>query len=276
MPDLGYYHPIVVHFAVALLAVGVLFRLLAFVRRLSWLSPAAFVLILLGTGAAVGAVKSGDDAHGPVERIPGARTAVHEHEEWGERARNAFLAVLALEVAALFLARRKKEKLVLVFSALAGLGGVFALFEAAEHGGELVYGYAGGVGVRSGDPQDVGRLFLAGLHQQAQIERREGRLEQAAKLYKLMSETFPDDLDVSLAYAFSLVSDAKDPAAALATLDALKLPAEDGRLQIQAGMIRAEALQAQGDLEAARKVLQALLEKFPENRRLKRSLEDLR
>lgn len=49
-------------------------------------------------------MQSGDDAHGPVERIPKARPVVVEHEELAERARNIFLGVVAIELLALGLA----------------------------------------------------------------------------------------------------------------------------------------------------------------------------
>src|SRR3970282_1124290 len=93
--------------------------------------------------------KSGTDAHGPVERVPGVRQAVIEHEEWGERARNIFLAVAALEIAALVLVRRSARiaKGLTVASALVGLAGGAAIYEAGGGGGELEYRYAGGGGI---------------------------------------------------------------------------------------------------------------------------------
>src|ERR1044072_9306661 len=93
MPNLGVYHPIIVHFALALPIPGVVFRWISLSGRAVFTGPAAATLILLGTAAAVLAVQSGTDAHGPVERIPGVRQAVQEHEEAGEWARNVFLVV---------------------------------------------------------------------------------------------------------------------------------------------------------------------------------------
>src|SRR2546426_12629456 len=63
----------------------------------------------------------------------------------------------------------------LTASGVVGLMVAVSLYEAAEHGGDLVYGYAGGVGVRSGDPADVARLLVAGLYQQAMLDRRQGK-----------------------------------------------------------------------------------------------------
>jgi uncharacterized membrane protein len=161
MPNIGVYHPAIVHFAVALLAVGVIFRCVSLTGRAAFTGPAAATLLILGAVAAAAAVHSGLDAHGPVERIPGARDAVVEHEEWGKRTRNIFLIVGAIEIAALILMRRgrvEKARGALWGSAIVGCIGLWPLYEAGEHGADLVYGYAGGVGTRYGDTADVTRL----------------------------------------------------------------------------------------------------------------------
>lgn len=98
----------------------------------------------------------------------------------------------ALELLALGLSDRRRRA-VLVASGVVGLGGMFVLYETAEHGGDLVYQYAGGVGVRSGDPNDLSRLLLAGLYHNAVLDRSEGRPVDAARLIEEMSRRFPDD-----------------------------------------------------------------------------------
>jgi hypothetical protein len=76
--ELAPLHPVVVHFAIAFLVGGVLFRLAWLVgallrtRRLAFAGPAASVLLLLGTLAAYVAVKSGESARGDVEGVPRA------------------------------------------------------------------------------------------------------------------------------------------------------------------------------------------------------------
>lgn len=210
MPDLAFYHPQIVHFVLALLGAGVLLRWVALTGKWPWTSPAAAALLLAGTVAAVAAAKSGTDAHGPVERIPGARAAVMEHEEWGERTRNVFLVVAVLEVLGLAFATRPWRRWLYVGSAIVGLGGAFALYEAGEHGGELVYTYAGGVGTRSGDSTDVARLYLAGLYQQAQLDRRQGKAAEAGELFAQLARQYPDNVDVQLLAVESLITDKKD------------------------------------------------------------------
>src|SRR5829696_7225932 len=106
MPNIAQFHPQIVHFVVALLLLGVALRIASLIPRLTFANHAATLLLLVGTGAAVLAVRSGTEAHGPVERIPGARAAVVDHEEHGIQTRNVFLGVAALELIALALSRR--------------------------------------------------------------------------------------------------------------------------------------------------------------------------
>lgn len=273
---MAYYHPQFVHFAIALLVVGVVLRLISLAGKPAFVAPAAFTLILLGTIAATLAVQSGVDAHGPVERVPGARTAVVDHEAWGIRTRNVFFAVVGLEAVALLLWRSPRQRIAYALSSVLGLGGLFCLYEAGEHGGELVYAYAGGVGIRSGDPADVDRLLLAGLYNGAQAERKAGRGHEAAKLMTLAAERHPNDADVQLAAAESLLLDRKDAHAALEKLRAIQPPHENRSLRIRHGLMTADALEASGQKEGAAAVVQALLTEYPDVPRIKQRLDALK
>jgi uncharacterized membrane protein len=276
MPDIAWIHPIVVHFTIALLIAGVAFRWLAFLPKAGFAHHAATVLLVAGTLAALLAVESGDQAHGPAERIPGARPVVEEHEEHGERARNVFVAVALVDLAGWVLRRRKHDAAMwaLVASAAIGAVGLWALYEAAEHGGELVYSWAGGVGTRSGEAEDVGRLLLAGLYHQARVDREAGRPEDAAELVALAAKRFPGDVEVQLLRADSLLRDSGRPAEAVALLRSLRLE-ESGFQRLRAGLLEAEALKATGDIDGARQVLEGLQEAFPQNQRLQRAIDEL-
>src|SRR5881397_1000168 len=195
---MGYYHPQFVHFAIALLVVGVVLRGVSLMGRPAFVAPAATTLLFAGTIAAWLAAQSGTAAHGPVERVPGARAAVMEHEEWEQRTRNIFLVVAALEIAALAPAVSRWRRWVLAGSALVGVGGAVSLYEAADLGGDLVYNYAGGVGIRSGDPADVGRLLVAGLYHEAMLERKAGKPADAARLIGQLAQRYPDDTSARL------------------------------------------------------------------------------
>ena len=91
------------------------------------------------------------DAHGPAERVPGAREAVQEHEHWGNRSRNILIVLAGLEALVLIWSSHRAGRVFKLLSAGTGLVAGFFLYETGEHGGELVYSYAGGVG-RTGDP----------------------------------------------------------------------------------------------------------------------------
>jgi len=272
MPSLASLHPIVVHFAIALLIAGAVFRWLSLTGRLSFASPAAASLLLAGTVAAVLAVKSGTAAHGPVERIPGVVDAVIAHEHWGERARNAFIVVAVAELAVLLLARRGKERMAVIASAVLCVPAVFCLYEAGEHGGELVYEYAGGPGLRSGDPADVGRLLVAGVYNQAQADRKAGRPGDAAALVSAIAPRFASDPSVQVMAAESALLDRKDPAAALDILGRTTVPQDNARLRMRHGLLMADALEAAGRPDAARATLQQLASAFPESGRIKQRL----
>lgn len=279
MPDIGAWHPQVVHFVIAFLGAGVVARVLSLAPlspRYAFVSPAATVLVVLGALGSVVAARSGTDAHGPAERVPGARDAVVEHEEWGERARNLFLLVAALEIGAVAFRARRGARALQVAAAVAGLGGLFVLYETAEHGGELVYGYAGGVGLRSGDTSDVRRLLVAGLYHTAQLERAAGRPEAAARLLDELARQRGADLEVRLLAVESRMVDRKDPQGALAQLDSLAPPPDNRRLVLRAGLLRSDALDALGRKDSARAVVEALLQAFPDNPRLTDRLARLR
>ncbi len=276
MPDIAAWHPQIVHFVIALGFVGVIARvlwLLPLPQRFSFISPAATTLIVLSAAASVFAVSSGDQAHGPAERVPGARDAVVEHEDWGKRARNSLLIVAVLELGALAAARWKPRGAlpVRVGGAAAGLVALFMVFEAAEHGGELVYGYAGGVGIRSGDTADVRRLLIAGLYHNAVMERGANHPEAAHALFTLLNQADPNPTTYLLR-AESFLRDRQDMGMALSMGRALDLPADNATLQVRRGMLIADAYEAMGQADSARAALEALARQFPSNARVRARL----
>src|SRR5207244_12648979 len=121
MPDLGFYHPIVIHFAIGLLAGGVLLRGLSLTRRGAFAGPAAVTLILLATAATLVAAQSGEDAHVAVEAAPGIAAVVRAHQQWGERTRNVVLLVGGLELLTLALRGRSIVRTMSFVSAGFGL-----------------------------------------------------------------------------------------------------------------------------------------------------------
>ena len=282
MPSLAQFHPQVVHFAVALLILGSGLRFLScfVMNRWRWISHSATLLLLLGAVSAAVAVQSGDDAHGPVERIPGARELVIEHEEYGKSARNVFLVVALIELAVLALRRKESTAKVAryaVYASCAGCAfGLVPLYEAAEHGGELVYSYGGGPGLRTGDPRDTERLLLAGLYNQSRVDRREKRFAQSQALVKEMVTRWPADTAIRFLWAESLLLDAKDNAAAIRVLDSIGVADTDARNRARKATLKADAFIAMGNRDSARAVLTPVVAAFPTNTRLKAKLDSLK
>lgn len=278
MPNLAVFHPQIVHFVIGLLFVGVAARVISLLPlggRLSFLGPMAVLLIVLGTVASLLAVQSGQNAHGPVERVPGSRDAVVEHEEWGERARNTFIAVALLELAGLALMSRKRAATGLrALSAVAGLAGLGVLYEASEHGGALVYDYAGGVGIRSGDPADVRHLLIAGLYHNIVATRKAGHKEEAARLTDELMRQRPADPEVGFMGVESLLKDREDPRAALAALATMEVP-NDLRLQVRKGTLTIQAYRAAGMADSAQATIEELRRRFPNQPRLEAALSRL-
>jgi uncharacterized membrane protein len=272
MPDIGVWHPQIVHFVIALLIVGVVFRIISLTGRLRFTNAAATTLILIGTAAAVVAVQSGTDAHGPAERIPGARNAVTNHEEWGERTRNLFLGIAALEIVILVLGTSEKRQRVARGAAFvsAGLGlvGLLFIYETGEHGGEIVYEYAGGVGTRSGDPEDVEQLLIAGLYHNAMKDREAGRGEDAARLISELERRRPNDPTIRILAIESMLTDRKDANSALAALRGFAA-GDDEAMRRRVGLLKVDAFVAAMQLDSARAVMAALQKEFPDNQRVK-------
>jgi uncharacterized membrane protein len=275
MPNIGPFHPQLVHFVVALGLAGVALRLVSLTGRAAWTRPAGSTLLLITALASVVAAQSGTDAHESAEHIPGVRDAVQDHEELGEDARDLFLLVGLLEVAAL--AMRKQDRLARGLYLASGVAGVVAaavLYDAAEHGGTLVYSYAGGIGTRTGDTADVHRLLIAGLYHEARVSREARRSDDAARLTDELARQLPNDPNVSLLVIESTLEDRHDPAGALAALAALPVPNENPRFEITKGMLTAKALVAAGHPDSAHALLTALSGKYPNSGALSRALAE--
>jgi len=280
MPNLAQFHPQVVHFVVVFMLMGVAFRIVSLTGRFKFTNHAAATLLILGAVAAYVAHQSGIDAHGPVERIPGARAMVQAHEADGILTYRIFVVMGIIELAALGLAMKanlaKFAKYAHVATALVGIWGCVQVYETAEHGGELVYNYAGGPGLRSGKPEDVQRLLLAGLYNQSRNDRRDGKLADAAALNAEMAKRFPQDTTVQFLMVESLLLDSKNPKAALEAARKIAVDAKDTRWRPRQANLQADAYIAMGKRDSARVVIAEASAAFPANTRLKARLDSLK
>ncbi len=275
MPDIGSFHPQIVHFVIALGLLGIVLRIISLAGRGAWLNPAAAVLLIVAAGASVPAVKSGDDSHGVAERIPGAREAVQAHERLGEKTRNLLLGLAGLEVVGLLLASRRSGRVVRMLSAGLGLVVGYFVYETAEHGGGIVYQHAGGVGTRSGEPADVRNLLVAGLYHNARLARDSGRADDAARLTEDLVRLKPEDQTVQFLAVESKLVDRHDAEGALTLLAGIMVPADDPRLAPRHGLLTARALVAAGKPDSAKVILGGLAQRFPASQGIKDALAKL-
>lgn len=276
MPNIGPYHPQIVHFVIVGAGLGILFRWVWLTGKANWTGPAAASLILIGTMAAFFAVRSGDDAHGVAQRIPGVDMAVRTHEDAGHDTQNILFLIAALEIVALVPAVAKWRRGILAASAVVGLGGLYEIYNVGHLGGDLVYSYAGGVGLRSGDSTDVNRIILAALYNRAQLDRTEKNPAGAAQAFAELAARFPGDPAVQMASVESLLQDKKDPAAALTELNQIPVPPDSARTYTRYQMDRVDAMAGSGQKDSARAILTALAQKFPKSQRIKDRLEQMK
>ncbi|MEA3244638.1 MAG: hypothetical protein U9Q74_00635, partial [Gemmatimonadota bacterium] len=213
-------------------------------------------------------VQSGTQAHGVVERIPGAVAAVQQHEESGEVLRSILTGLAILELMLLVPAVAPWRKWGRIAAALVGVWAAAGIYYAGHQGGELVYKYAGGVGTRSGDSTDVNRVVLAALYNRAMLSRTQGNAGGAAAGFQDLAARFPQDETVQILAAESLIQDRKDYAGALAALAKLPTPPDTARIWLRFELARADAYLGAGQKDSARMILEPIGQKMPTNKRV--------
>ena len=138
-----------------------------------------------------------------------------------------------------------------------------------------MYGYAGGVGIRSGDPKDVERLLLAGYYHQALADRNAGRSDRPPNCSPPAAARFPSDPEVQMLAADSMLRDRKNPQGAIDALAKIELPSDNRFMAIQRATLQADAYEALGQKDAAASALEAVVKTFP-NARLQQRIDALR
>jgi len=151
------WHPIFVHFTVALLSLAVVFWLVGGLLREGALKQQVLVFarwnLWLGTAFGLVTGLAGWDAYNTVAHDTPSHAAMTEHRNWALAALSVFVVLSAWS----FLNVRKQRKAGVLFAVMLLAGGVL-LGSTAWHGGELVYRY--GLGVMS-LPEGVGPASAA-------------------------------------------------------------------------------------------------------------------
>lgn len=137
------WHPVAVHFPIALLSFALVVDLAALMRRRPAWHRLAYALLVAGTLGAAIAVVTGNAAAAPF-RESALAAAIQDHEDRGSLAFLAFL-VTAMGRLPLFLRRRDGGWALRLWIAAAAVG-VSLVGLTSYHGGRLVYDH--GVGVR--------------------------------------------------------------------------------------------------------------------------------
>ena len=139
------WHPLVIHFPVALLTASLFVDLVALARRQDRWHRVAYGLLVGGVLTASAAVISGTEAALPYRSQSEVADLIQQHEDFGTIAFIVFLATV-LGRLPLFLQRRGGWPLTLWI--LLGACGWVLLSWTSYYGGELVYQH--GVGVAQG------------------------------------------------------------------------------------------------------------------------------
>lgn len=142
MESIAELHPIAVHFPIVLLIMYALFEAAGVITKQEFLSKSAVVLLVLGVLGAWAAALTGNQAEQAAMKLVEQGVAVpaeliEEHEFYANLT-IWYFAVLAFARLFVTIKKRLTIKIKILFAVLAAAG-LFFVYEAAEHGGELVY-----------------------------------------------------------------------------------------------------------------------------------------
>lgn len=157
-------HPMLVHFPIALLCAAVLLDVVALLyRKKEGLRLAAVIVYVLGAVGALASYLTGKDAADMFLLSGTANTALTDHADWGTATMWFFVIYAVIRVGVLWWDREGKTAIWAPLL-LIGAGGLFLVYETAEHGAEMVFRH--GVGV-----QAVAELEAQAQQQQAELDR---------------------------------------------------------------------------------------------------------
>lgn len=145
------WHPVFVHFTVALLSLAVVLHLLTLLPlpaalRTDWKAVARW-LLWLGALFAIATALTGWWAYNSVEHDDVSHAAMTEHRNWALLTLGVFVLIALWSIWAYLKNRQGSKGMVNALFTLVLLAGGFLLSSTAWHGAELVYRY--GLGVMS-------------------------------------------------------------------------------------------------------------------------------
>ncbi len=143
MIDIQHIHPMIVHFPIALLIVGLLADAIGLFSKKEFFSKAGLYLLILGTIGVIAAYFSGNLAGEGVTEAGSLKQALESHEEAAE------LSIWLMSAAALvriaFIAVKSYSGSLKWVAFALFLIGVLSIARTGYYGGELVFKHAAGV-----------------------------------------------------------------------------------------------------------------------------------
>ncbi|NIS38624.1 hypothetical protein GWN26_16365, partial [Candidatus Saccharibacteria bacterium] len=139
-------HPLIVHFPIAILLFAALINLLTFfIPEKWWDETKNTVLYVAGSLAALVTYYTGQAAADSIFLPTKAQPVLSEHADWAFYLLWFFIlyAVLRFAFHWFGLFEKKSFKIIAFITVLPGL---FMVYETAEYGGEMVFGYGAGTG----------------------------------------------------------------------------------------------------------------------------------
>jgi len=131
------WHPIIVHFTIALLSIALITDFVYLITRKEHFWHFSTYLLVLGTLSAVGAVLTGHQAEDSVLLNPQTRAMVDSHELSGEITMWIFIILTTLRF--MFIKFKKFKEPVKWIYYMIGLTALIFLFRTGILGGEMVY-----------------------------------------------------------------------------------------------------------------------------------------
>lgn len=144
------WHPIIVHFAIALLSIAIITDFIYLLTRKEHFRQIATYLLILGTASAIGAVLTGHQALAAVDITPQVEPLVNTHKNSGQVTMWIFVALTTLRF--IYFKFRLFEKPTKWIYYLVGIIAFSWLVRTGILGGEMVYIHGVGISNQAKEP----------------------------------------------------------------------------------------------------------------------------
>lgn len=139
-------HPMIVHFPIVLLIFAVIFDILFLLfKKLDWLEKSALSLYVIGALAIIITFFTGRSAADSLDIPAKVIPAVTDHSDWAEITLSFFIIFSAVRLT-IGLWKKQLHRAILFIITIIGLIGIYLLYQTADHGAKLVFGYGLGTG----------------------------------------------------------------------------------------------------------------------------------